>query len=192
MTLETIALVAVIGYFGWKLYRAMGKKTSFPADKIRLVSKDTGEVLEMHLIESKPKKVGEWDEEAFILGAKFAFQKVLTAFAGCNLKELKKVLEPAVYQAFEQDILSRQSAKQKMDFSLICFDSVKILQKSPEEVTVRFETEQINLLKDDKNQVIEGDPMTVSTMADTWVFKKVGKEEWTVAATFSQAMPCVK
>jgi len=189
----TLVLGLVAGFFIWRLYKAFDKKPLRPTDKIRLVSRDTGEVLEMQIVQTIPPKTKEsWDEKAFVAAAKFVFQKILTAFAGGDLKTLKNALAPDVYQVFEQDVLSRQQKKQKMDFSLICFDSAEILQKTPDhdEVTIRFQTEQINLLKDEKGQVLEGDDMRVSVMTDIWVFKQVGKEAWIVTATQSQAASC--
>ena len=50
-----------------------------------------------------------------------------------------------------------------------------------------FKTEQINLLKDEKGSVIEGDPMNISIMDDTWTFKKIGKESWIITDTQSRA-----
>ena len=195
MTFETFALGLLAGFFIWRLYRAFDKKPQIPRDKIRLVSKETGEVLEMQIIASEKKIVPNgWDEKSFIVGAKVAFQKILSAFANCDFKTFKNSLSSDVYEVFERDILSRKVKKHKMDFSLICFDSADIVKKSEQndEVTVRFTTEQINLLKDEKGEVIEGDKMSISTMTDTWVFKKIGKDAWIITATESRAAPCLK
>lgn len=195
MTLETFALVLLMGFFIWRLYRAFDKEQKLPSDKIRLVSKETGEVLEMHIVKKMPTKAKVlWDEDAFLMGAKFAFQKILTAFAACDLKTLKNTLSYDVYQAFEADILNRKQNKQKMDFSLICFDSAKVLQKNAthDEITVQFVSEQINLLKDEKGTVLEGDPMSVATMMDTWIFKKIAKDSWLITGTESRMAPCEK
>ena len=193
MTMETVMLGLIAGFFIWRLYKAFDKGNLKPSDKIRLVSRDTGEVLEMQIVQAVPPKAATgWDDTAFVSAAKFVFQKILAAFAGGDLKTLKDALAPDVYQVFEKDILSRRQKKQKMDFSLICFDSADILQKTPnhDEVTIRFQTEQINLLKDELGQVVEGDSMRVSIMTDIWVFKQVGKGAWIVTATQSQAASC--
>ena len=195
MTFETLALGLVAGYFIWLLYRAVSKKQSLPTDKIRLVSKETGEVLEMQIIQKEaPKNKNAWDDNTFLTAAKWVFQKTLSAFASCDLKTLKGGLAPDVYKAFEQDIVARKLKKQSMDFSLICFDSAEIVNKNEtnDEITVRFKTEQINLLKDEKGNVIEGDKMNIALMTDTWVFKKIGKEAWIITSTQSRMSPCVK
>ena len=195
MTGGTFVLGLLTVYIIWKLYRALGEPSQKKPDKIRLVSKETGEVLEMQIVQTKaPKEKIDWNENAFLTAAKFVFQKISTAFANCDLKELKRALAPDVYRVFEADILSRQAKKQKMDFSLICFDSADIVKKTPnnDEVTVRFKTEQINLLKDEKGKILEGDGMSISVMMDTWVFKQIGKEAWIVTSTQSQVASCTK
>ena len=195
MTSSTFVLGLIAVYFIWRLYRAFGEPSKKTPDKIRLISKETGEVLEMHIVQTKaPKEKLDWNENAFLTAAKFVFQKISTAFANCDLKELKRALAPDVYQVFEADILARQAKKQKMDFSLICFDSADIVKKTPnnDEVTVRFKTEQINLLKDEKGKIVEGDGMSIAIMQDIWVFKQIGKEAWIVTSTQSQAASCAK
>ena len=195
MTAGTLFLGIVAAFAIWQLYRAFNVPSAKRPDKIRLVSKETGEVLEMQIVQTKaPKEKLDWNDNAFLTAAKFVFQKISTAFANCDLKELKRALAPDVYQVFEKEILARQAKKQKMDFSLICFDSADIVKKTPnnDEVTVRFKTEQINLLKDEKGKIVEGDGMSISIMLDTWVFKQIGKEAWIVTSTQSQAAPCAK
>ena len=195
MTGGTLFLGLLAAFAIWRLYRAFNEPTPKRPDKIRLVSKETGEVLEMQIVQTKaPKERLDWNDNTFLTAAKFVFQKISTAFANCDLKELKRALAPDVYQVFERDILDRQAKKQKMDFSLICFDSADIVKKTPnnDEVTVRFKTEQINLLKDEKGKILEGDGMSISIMMDTWVFKQIGKEAWIVTSTQSQAAPCAK
>ena len=195
MTGGTLFLGLVAAFFIWRLYRAFAEPSQKTPDKIRLVSKETGEVLEMHIVQKKaPKEKIDWNENAFLTAAKFVFQKISTAFANCDLKELRRALAPDVYRVFEADILARQAKKQKMDFSLICFDSADIVKKTPnnDEVTVRFKTEQINLLKDEKGKIVEGDGMSISIMQDIWVFKQIGKEAWIVTSTQSQAVPCAR
>ncbi len=190
MTLETLALGLVAVYLMWRLYKAILKDTQKQPEKIRLISKETGEIVEMQIIQpDNAKKNTEWNKAAFIDSAKRAFQQTLHSFAVGNLKDLKNVLSPTVYKLFEEDILNRQNSKNKMDFSLICFDSVDIISKSPKNdtVTVQFITEQINLLKNEQGEVIEGDPMNIAIMQDTWVFQKMAKDNWIITATHSQA-----
>ncbi len=192
MTLETTLVFGLIaGYFVWRLYRAISKTPRNQPEKIRLISKETGEIVEMQIIQpdNVAKKNTGWDKVTFIESAKRVFQQTLHSFAVGNLKDLKNVLAPNVYALFEQDVVSRRNNKTKMDFSLICFDSVEVIDKSPKNdvVTVQFITEQINLLKNEQGGVIEGDPMNIAVMQDTWVFQKIARDNWIITATNSQA-----
>lgn len=191
MTLETTLVFGLIaGYFIWRLYRAISKTPRNQPEKIRLISKETGEIVEMQIIQpdNVAKNTG-WDKVAFIESAKRVFQKTLHSFTVGNLKDLKNVLAPNVYALFEQDVVNRRNNKTKMDFSLICFDSVEVIDKSPKNdvVTVQFITEQINLLKNEQGDVIEGDPMNIAVVQDTWVFQKIARDNWIITATHSQA-----
>ena len=195
MTFETLVLGLIAGYCIWLLYRSFRKDQAPFADKIRVISPQTGEVMEMHVLRGRPvPQTSTWDEGAFLMGAKWIFERISRAFAACDLKTLQLSLSPEVYHVFEREITGRQDRHQHMDFSLICFDSAEVIHKNKavDEVTVRFQTEQINLLKDEKGNVIEGDKMSVATMTDTWVFKKVKNNEWIIAATQSRMTPCTK
>ena len=191
MTIETIALGVIAGFFIWRLYRAFDKTP--PAPKIKLVSPQTGEVLEMQVISTQPpKEIDSWNEERFVKTAQAVFREILSAFSCGQIKRIKSLVSEDVYRAFEAEVAKRESQKQKMEFSLICFDSAKILSQTGEgdRVIIRFQTEQINLLKDEQGQVIEGDPMTVAQMEDIWTFQKSGKASWTLVATQSRMAPC--
>ncbi len=157
-------------------------------DKIRFVDGKDGKVIEMKLIQPKQaQNEVVFNDETFLAGAKLAFQTVSTAFAKGAKSDLKNYLTPDVYKLFESVINQREAQKQTMDFSLVCIDSAKIIQKSNDqsEITVQFISEQVNLLKDESGQVLEGDPMSISKIADIWKFKRKGKTKWVVSATKS-------
>ena len=191
MTIETIALGVIAGFFIWRLYRAFDRKPEAP--KIKLVSPQTGEILEMQLIPTrKSAEPDTWNEDRFTQMAQALFQEILSAFAGGQIKRIKSLLSDDVYRVFESEVTKREAQKQKMEFSLICFDSAKIISRvgAGERVVIRFQTEQINLLKNEQGQVIEGDPMTVARIEDVWTFQKNGKASWKLVATESRIAPC--
>lgn len=191
MSFENIILTGIVVVLAYMLFKSSdkptGKKQRTVSSKIRFVSEQTGEVIEMRLIDNSHKLKKEFNEESFVANAKIWFQMVVDAFSKGDISKIKGMLMPDIYSAFEQEINKRKENKHSVDFSLICFDSVKILNSSlqKEEVTVQFVTEQINLLKDDKGNVLEGDEMSVATVTDTWTFKKKGRTKWVVSATKS-------
>ena len=193
MSFENIILTGIVVVLAFMLFRssdktpAKRKKPTMPSHKIRFVSEQTGEVIEMRLIDNSQKLKKEFSEENFIANAKMSFQMIVDAFTKGDISRIKNLLMPDIYSAFEAEINKRKANNHSVDFSLICFDSVKILNSSAqkEEVTVQFVTEQINLLKDAEGNVIEGDEMSVATVTDTWTFRKKGRTKCVVSATKS-------
>ncbi len=196
MSFENIILTGIVLVLCYMLFKytdkpvSTKKKSSKLPQKIRFISEQTGEVIEMKFIDNSNKSKKEYSEETFLANAKMAFQIVVEAFSKGDVAKLKNLLVPEIYSAFEAEINKRKENNHSVDFSLICFDSVKILNKSiqKEEITVQFVTEQINLLKDAEGKVIEGDEMSVATVTDTWTFRKKGRSKWVVSATKSGAV----
>lgn len=194
MSVENILLCGLILALIVLLYINMGKSTGVKSkmpEKFCFFSEKTGQIIEMRLLKdmgnlSKKQALGE----EFITRVKVIFKTVCESFAQGNLSVLKKYIEPEILKAFETDIQKRQSKKETMEFSLICFDSVEIESVSPknDEITVSFITEQINLLKNAKNEVKEGDPMVIAKVRDFWTFRKDKHNKWLLSATQSEGI----
>ncbi|MBR6675055.1 MAG: Tim44/TimA family putative adaptor protein [Alphaproteobacteria bacterium] len=186
MSPEYIGLLLIIGYLGWKLFGAISKEDNAVATASAAV-KNAKIPASIAYRMQKPKVI--WDDDEFLQGAKIAFHMISSAFANGKKKELKIMLAPQVYDTFVKEIDDRESKKQRLDFSLICVNSAKILKKAEavREVTVQFISEQVNILKDEQGNAIEGDPMNVSVMCDTWTFRKKKNDTWIVCATKSEA-----
>ena len=178
MSFENVGWILIIAYLGWRLFSAV-KKEEGQKEKIQ-----------KQVMVKVPVQKEVWNDDEFLQGAKLAFHMIASAFAKGKKKELKIMLAPSVYEVFEKDINAREEKKQIMDFSLICVNSAKILQKAEtvKEVTVQFISEQINILKDEQGNAIEGDPMSISVMQDTWTFRKKKNDTWVVCATKSEAV----
>ena len=63
-------------------------------------------------------------------------------------------------------------------------------EKKPTRVTVELISEQMNVLRDKEGAVLEGDPIQISSVKDTWTFQKeVGlRSTWIVIGTKSEAV----
>lgn len=191
MSIENIGLLLIVAYLGWWLYSVINKKQKKEpnSEKIELISGKDGKIIKMiiptnALMQQKKETLSEED---FLRGAKMTFHVVSNAFAKGRKKELKDFLAPKVYETFVKAIETREAKKNSVDFSLVCLSSAKVLKKAQDlkEVTVEFISEQINLLKNEKGEVIEGDPMTVATVEDVWTFKRKGHDNWIITATKS-------
>jgi predicted lipid-binding transport protein (Tim44 family) len=60
------------------------------------------------------------------------------------------------------------------------------INKNEANITVKFISEQVNLLKNSKGEVIEGDPNFIETVTDVWTFTKNLKNfdpTWALSST---------
>lgn len=139
---------------------------------------------------TKDKSVAAFDEQGFLLFARLVFSSVVEAFAAGRRETLQMWLSKPVLEAFLQDIDQRQKLGQKVEFSLISIPSAKIVAKkdNPMSVTVAFDSEQVNALKDKEGHVLEGDPLIISKLKDVWTFEARNsvKAMWVVTETHSE------
>ena len=197
MSAGWIFLAIIVFVILSKLFSVLGKE-NVPSEKFRGVLPGTGQVFEMTIVKSNstenPKKENTFDEKDFLIGAKIAFNTISEAFAMGNKDALKPLLSRKVFDAFCTAIEERNERKEKMEFSLISINSSKVLSKDddkkPTKITVELITEQMNVLRDENGTVLEGDPIQLSSVKDTWTFQKnTGlRSTWIVVSTKSEAI----
>lgn len=134
----------------------------------------------------------DFDESQFVEGAKSAFDMVVTAFAEGDRQTLRQMLADDVYSDFEQAITQRERAGQSLETTLVSIREAEIqeaeLQGKTAFVTMRFVSEQINVLRERTGEVIEGDPDHVADVTDIWTFARNTSSRdpnWTLVATRS-------
>jgi predicted lipid-binding transport protein (Tim44 family) len=127
-------------------------------------------------LEAIAKADPAFEPDGFLKGAKMAFEMIVTAFAKGDVKTLKSLLAPHVYKDFASSIESRNKEGQTLISQLVGFERVSIyaanLNGSEANVTVRFESEQVNGLKDKAGNVIDGDPSRPEKVVDIWTFMR--------------------
>lgn len=135
-----------------------------------------------------------FDLRAFMQKAPKAFEYIAAAFAAGNKEELKPLLSADLYKKFEKAINERAEKGQTAEFSLIGFKTIRLLKAELigdfVELTVEFETEQTNLLKDAAGNTVVGDPTYIETVTDIWTLRKDMKTSdpvWILAATRAKA-----
>lgn len=180
-----------------KLFSTLGKEP-VQGERFRGVLPGTGQVFEMTIVKKQPeqhtKKENFFDEQDFLIGAKIAFNTIAQAYSTGDKNVLKPLLSAKVFNVFASDIDEREQKEEKMEFSLIAINSAKVLSKNnehkPTQVTVELISEQMNVLRDKNGVVLEGDPIQLSTLKDTWVFEKTTglRSSWVVVATKSEAV----
>ena len=133
-----------------------------------------------------------FEPESFVGGAKVAFEMIITAFAGGDTKTLRPLLSNDVFEDFSGAIKTRIDNDETLESTLVGFTESDIieaeLQGKTAFVTIKFVSEQINVTRDAKGEVVDGDPGGVATVTDIWTFARNTRSRdpnWTLVATGS-------
>lgn len=114
--------------------------------------------------------------DSFMQGAKGAFDMVMEAFEKEDRGTLKSLLSENLFREFDQEL--KQFAKQhkRPQTTLVSIlSAVPVsakLQKQVVQISVRFLSEQIHVIKNDKDEIIEGDVSRIEQVEDEWVFER--------------------
>ncbi|MCQ2914035.1 MAG: Tim44/TimA family putative adaptor protein [Alphaproteobacteria bacterium] len=135
-------------------------------------------------------KLPNFDMKEFLSKVGVAFEYIAVSFAKNDKEALKKLLGRNIYTKFCKIIDSRIENKEVAEFSLIGFKNVEILKVvnvgRVVDISVKFLTEQTNIVKNEKGEIICGDPTYIETVTDVWTFRKDTKDTnptWTLVAT---------
>ena len=130
--------------------------------------------------------------DEFCEGAEAAFEKVVQAFAAGDLKILRSLLNDEVYDNFSAAVKQREEAEEELETTVIGIKSGDILEVRLEGrmafVTVKFQSEQVNVTRDKSGAVVDGDPIQVTDVTDIWTFARNTRARdpnWTLVETRS-------
>jgi predicted lipid-binding transport protein (Tim44 family) len=134
-----------------------------------------------------------FDPTSFTGGARAAFTTIVEAFAKGDTATLRPLLDPPTYASFETAIKGRSERKEKAETTLIGFEASDVaaaqIQGTDARVTVRFVSEQINVLRNAEGQIIDGNPNEVQKVVDLWTFRRDTKSSdpnWLLIKTESE------
>ena len=134
-----------------------------------------------------------FDPGSFTAGARAAFTTIVEAFAKGDAAALRPLLDNATYASFDAAIRGRAERKEKAETTLIGFEASDIcgaeLSGSNAMVTVRFVSEQVNVLRDAEGQIVDGNPNEVQRVVDLWTFcrdTKSSDPNWLLIKTESE------
>jgi predicted lipid-binding transport protein (Tim44 family) len=117
-----------------------------------------------------------FDLQQFLGGARAAFEMIVEAYAAGEKATLRPLLADDVYAGFERAIDQRQAAGQSFETQLTAVPAAEVvgaeMRGSLARITVRFKSEQINILRDAQGKVLEGDPQTAEEVIDLWMFER--------------------
>lgn len=112
----------------------------------------------------------------FLAGAKEAFELIVKAYAKSDFKTLKNLLNNKMFKIFSDSINKRDKKNNVLEHTFISFKNAEIkkisVKSSIAEIVVKFVTEQVNLLKNSKGKIIEGNTEYIEDHIDNWTFSK--------------------
>jgi len=131
-----------------------------------------------------------FNEREFVGGARQAFEMILGAFAQGDVKTLRGLLSDEVYANFANEIDRREKAGEKLESSIQRMRSVEIvdakMQGSEAMVTVKFVTDQVNVLRDAKGEPLPEQSTAPYEVVDLWTFARdtrTNDPNWLLVAT---------
>lgn len=129
----------------------------------------------------------------FAGGARAAFTTIVEAFAKGDIGPLQALLDPQTFASFKAAIAGRIERGEKAETTLIGFEASDIamaeMHGSFAQVTVRFVSEQINVLRNADGQIADGNPNEVQKVVDLWTFRRDTKSSdpnWQLVKTESE------
>jgi predicted lipid-binding transport protein (Tim44 family) len=118
-----------------------------------------------------------FEPEHFVQGARAAFAMIVEAYAKGDKRGLRPLLADEVYAQFAGAIDAREQAGQVLTTELVATREAEIVDAALNggtraRVTVRFTSEQINVTRDARGEIVEGDPRQIETVVDLWTFER--------------------
>ncbi len=133
-----------------------------------------------------------FNPDAFLAGARTAFEMIVKAFAAGDTATLQPLLSPEVFAAFSDAIRARQAAKETHETKIVAIKVAVIEHIAIEDanglVTVKLVTDQINATRAADGSVVEGDAGKVIEKTDFWTFSRSLRSRnpnWILVATHS-------
>lgn len=116
-----------------------------------------------------------FDPGRFLDGAEGAFRMIVAAFAASDRVRLRGLLSDEVYRSFELAIAAREQAGHVQVSEIKSIQSATIeeaaLTGSRADITVRFVSDQVSLVKDSAGQAVSGTEATTE-LTDIWTFER--------------------
>ncbi len=136
----------------------------------------------------------EFDERAFLDGAKGAYEMIVEAFAAGDLKSVKKFLAASVLEAFRKALSDRDTAGARVDLKFVGIEEAAVKSSRVDDgamvAVVNFASNQVRTTYDREGNVIDGDPNRVDLVREAWTFsRKIASSDpnWTLVATSASA-----
>ena len=118
----------------------------------------------------------EFSPRRFVSGAQAAFEMVVDAFAKGDTATLRPLLGDDVYDEFAAAIRERMAEGHIQETTIVALDAAEIIsaemRSSTARVTVKFVSQQINVVRDKEGEEVGGDPSLIERVTDIWTFAR--------------------
>lgn len=204
MNLDIIVLLIVVGLIFQRLWKVLGTRPEEGEHKIKLsregaeklydlikaetekeLKKAASHAEELTPLETEPlseteavlRQIPNFNKEAFLNGAKKAFQVITEAFNRADSETLKMLVSGSIYKKLNEVIKQRRLDAVTAETDFICFDKADIVKaeidgKNKALISVEFVSEQVNVLRDKDNNIIQGDENYIQNITDVWTFER--------------------
>ena len=175
--IDIILLAIMAGFILLRLRSTLCKGAYNMPMKARFTQTQANEEFVKTTVNDEPKQdESKFNEKTFVKGAEAAYEIIINAFAQSDRKTLKPLLTKDLYKSFDDVIKERSVKKITSDMTFIGIKETKVLDVnvvgSVNKVKTKFVSEIVNCLKNDKGEVIEGNPEQIKLVTDVWVFQK--------------------
>jgi predicted lipid-binding transport protein (Tim44 family) len=133
-----------------------------------------------------------FDPPQFLEGARAAFEMIVGAFAAGDQARLRPLLADEVYTPFAAAIDERAAAGETLETRIIGLKRLDITEAALagrlSRVTVKFVSDQINVLRAHDGSIVDGDPDHAVEKTDFWTFARDTRSSdpnWVLEATAS-------
>jgi predicted lipid-binding transport protein (Tim44 family) len=175
----------------WRTYGPVAPISQAPADRWKGVAEPNPAVWSgLDAIASADRS---FSPEAFLSGARGAYDMVVHAFAAGDSDALKSLMAPEAFANFESAIHARANAGHTMSTTVVSIDNATIagaeLIGQTARISVRCAAKLASVTRDAQGDVVEGSPNAVVDHIDLWTFARDIRSRdpnWLLTATESE------
>lgn len=117
-----------------------------------------------------------FDPDEFLVGARSAYEYIVTAFAAGDRKTLNGLLSEDVFEGFEGAIKDREGRNETIDFSFVGISKSSIINAdligTMARIQVHIKSELIQAIMDEEGRIVDGDPNAIDEVTDIWAFER--------------------
>jgi predicted lipid-binding transport protein (Tim44 family) len=133
-----------------------------------------------------------FDPTGFLEGARSAFEMIVAAFAAGDKAQLRPLLSDEVYKPFSTAIDEREAAAETLETRILQLKSIDIVEAvlagRMARITVKFVTDQTNVLRAHDGSIVDGHPEEPTEKTDFWTFARDTRSNdpnWVLVTTAS-------